>query len=197
MKELKREFGRKAFHLLSLVYLGAYFIMGFPRVLVALGAWFAVVAALETARLTSERFNRSLMGFFQGLIRDAEKASFSGIFHTTAGTLAVMLMAGRQPRVVAAALACLAFGDAAAALAGKAWGRHRIPGGTKSIEGSLACFLVCLGAGAAAGLPWLPTAGGALAATIVELLPTTRFFNDNLWMPVAAATAMRALGGCG
>jgi len=194
MTDLRREIGRKAFHMLSLVYLAAFYLIGYPRVLVALAAWLVFVAAVEAGRFASERLNRALTGFFRGMIRETEQRSYSGIFHTTAGCLTTILIAGRRPRVVTAALLCLALGDAAAALVGKAWGRHRFPGSDKSVEGSLACLLVCLGVGLAAGLgPW-PAAGAALAATLVELLPTTRFFNDNLWMPVAAAAAALASG---
>jgi len=194
MTDFRREIGRKAFHMLSLVYLAAFHFIGYPRVIVPLAAWLAFVAAVETERFSSERLNRALTGFFRGMIRETEQRSYSGIFHTTAGCLTTILIAGRRPRVVTAALLCLALGDAAAALVGKAWGRHRFPGSDKSVEGSLACLLVCLGVGLAAGLgPW-PAAGAALAATLVELLPTTRFFNDNLWMPVAAAAAALASG---
>jgi dolichol kinase len=194
MTDLRRELGRKAFHMLSLLYLAAYHLIGYPRVLLPLACWLALVTAVETGRIASERLNRALTGLFRGVIRQAEKRAFSGIFHTTAGSLATILLFGRRSRVVSAALLCLALGDAAAALAGKAWGRHRWPGSLKSFEGSLACVVVCLGAGLAAGLqPW-PAAGAALAAALVELLPTTVFCNDNLWMPVAAAAAAAALG---
>jgi len=194
MTDLRRELGRKAFHMLSLVYLAAYHLIGFPRVLVPLAVWLVLVTCVETGRFLSERLNLVLTGFFRGMIRETEQRSYSGIFHTTAGCLATMLLAGRRPRVVTAALLCLALGDAAAALVGKAWGRHRLPGSAKSVEGSLACLLVCLGAGLAAGLGVMPAAAAALAAAVVELLPTTRFCNDNLWMPVAAAVAAMLLG---
>jgi dolichol kinase len=194
MTGLRRELGRKAFHMLSLAYLAAYHLIGWPRVLIALAAWLAVVTCVETGRFLSERLNRILTGFFHGMIRDSEHRAYSGIFHTTAGCLATMLIAGPRPEVVTAAVLCLALGDAAAALAGKAWGRHRLPGSSKSVEGSLACLAVCLSAGAACGLGAAAAAGAALAATIVESLPTTRFFNDNLWMPVAAAAAALLLG---
>ena len=194
MTGLRRELGRKAFHMLSLAYLAAYHLIGFPRVLIPLSVWLVLVTAVETGRILSERLNRVLTGFFRGMIRETEQRSYSGIFHTTAGCLATMLIAGGRPRVVTAALLCLALGDAAAALAGKAWGRRRLPGSAKSVEGSLACLLVCLAAGLAAGLGPAPAAGAALAATFVEFLPTTRFCNDNLWMPVAASAAALMLG---
>jgi dolichol kinase len=192
--DLRREFGRKAFHMLTLAYLAAFHLIGYPRVLIPLAVWLAFVAAVETGRLASQRLNLVLTWFFRGIMRETEQRAYSGIFYTTAGCLAAMLIAGRLPRVVTAALLCLAFGDAAAALAGQAWGRHHIFGSAKSIEGSLACLLVCLGVGLMVGLGLMPAVGAALAATLVELSPTTRFFNDNLWMPVAAAAAAVALG---
>lgn len=191
MTALRRELGRKAFHLLSLAYLAAFHLIGYPRVLAPLAVWLVFVAAVETGRFLFPGLNRVLTGFFHGMIRETERRAFSGIFHTTAGCLSAILLAGGRAEVVTAALLCLALGDAAAALAGKAWGRHRLPGSVKSFEGSAACLLVCLACGLAAGLGVLPAAAAALAATAVELLPTTRFFNDNLWMPAAAALAAR------
>jgi dolichol kinase len=191
---LRGEIGRKAFHMLSLVYLAAFHLIGYPRVIVPLVVWLVFVTVVETGRLASPRINRALTWFFRGMMRETEQRAYSGIFHTTAGCLGAMLIAGRQPRVVTAALLCLALGDAAAALAGKAWGRRRLPGSAKSIEGSCACLLVCLGVCLAAGLGLMPAVAAAFAATLVELLPTTRFFNDNLWMPAAAAAAAVGLG---
>ena len=195
MSALRRELGRKAFHMLSLVYLAAYHFFGFPRVLALLGGWLAFVALVETGRLCSERLNLGLSWLFRGVIRPDEGRRYSGIFHTTAGCFLTMLMVGRHPRVVAAALLILAFGDAAAALAGRAFGRHRLLGGEKSWEGSLACYGVCVLAGFSAGLKAPAALLGAFAATVVEALPTNRFLNDNLWMPLSAAAAILSCGG--
>lgn len=186
---------RKVFHLFSLAYLVAYCGMGFPRSLYAFGVWLAFVFALETGRLHWEPFNRGIGRLFSGIIRETEHRAYSGVFYTAVGAFLVVLLAGRHPRVVTAALLGLALGDAAAALAGKAFGRHRVLGGAKSLEGSLACLCVCLGSALAAGLPLSAAVAGALAATLAELLPTTGICNDNLWMPVASVVAILALGG--
>ena len=114
--ELLREFGRKAFHQLSLVYLGAFYYFGWPRVGFLLAAWFVVVLVVETARLKIPVIERALVGFFDGLIRETERRHFSGIFHTTAGSLAAMLIAGGDPVIVAAAILQLALADSASAL---------------------------------------------------------------------------------
>lgn len=194
MSDLRREFGRKAFHMLSLVYLAAFRAVGWPAAARAMAVWLAVVVVIETARLKVPALERMLVGFFDGMIREAERRHFSGIFYTTAGCLAAMLIAGGDGVIVSAAILQLALGDAASALAGKAFGRVKIFGGLKSLEGALAGFSVGFAAALACGV----RPGAALAASgvgaLVELLPTTVWCNDNLWIPAASAAALRLAG---
>lgn len=194
MSELRREFKRKAFHMLSLGYWALFAFLGWPRTGWFMGAWLVLVFSIETARLKIPAVERRLVGAFEGMIRDTERRHYSGIIHTTTGSLAAMLIACGDPVVVGAAVGQLAFGDAAAALVGKAFGVTKIAGGKKSLEGSLACLAVCHAVALAAGATPGAAFASALAATAVELLPTNGFFNDNLWMPVASALVLRLLG---
>ena len=194
MTDLRREFGRKAFHMLSLVYWAAFTFFGYPRILYWLSGWLVVVLIIETVRLRVPAIERVLVGLFDGMIRDSERRHYSGIVHTTAGCLGAMLVAAGDPMIVGAAIGALAFGDAAAALAGKAFGKTKLFGGHKSLEGSLACLAACFGAAIAVGVRPGAALAAALAATAIELLPTTGFFNDNLWMPIVAAFVLRVLG---
>ena len=194
MSEMKRELARKAFHMLSLVYWIAFAFLGWPKAAYWMGGWLIVVLAIETARLRVPAFERRLVGLFDGMIRETERRHFSGIFHTTAGSLAAMLIARGEPVIVGAAIGSLAFGDAAAALVGKTFGKRKILGGQKSLEGSLACFAVSYAVTIGVGVRPGAALASALAASVVELLPTTGFFNDNLWTPVAAATVLRMFG---
>ena len=194
MSDLAHEFGRKAFHMLSLVYLGVYHFVGYPRVLPWLAAWLGIVTVGESWRLLFPELCGWLVRPFAGIMREGEHRSFSGIFHTTAGALAAALLAGDRPRIVSAALLYLSFGDAAASLAGKAFGRHPIPGSRKSFEGSAACFAVCLCIGAGLGFPWQAALAGAVVASFIEALPTTVFINDNLLIPVGATAALLMAG---
>jgi dolichol kinase len=191
MSDLKREFGRKMFHMLSLVYWAAFAWLGWPRILYWMCPWLIVVLAVETARLYVPVVERTLVGLFEGMIRDTERRHYSGIVHTTSGSLAAMVIAQGDPVIVGAAIGQLAFGDAAAALIGKAFGRVKIRGGKKSLEGSLACFSVCFAVAVGVGVGPGAALASAAAACAVELLPTTGFFNDNLWMPVASALVLR------
>ena len=81
------------------------------------------------------------------------------------------------------------FGDMAAALVGKMWGKTKLLAG-KSLEGSAACFIVC----AAIALVKLdPTIAiiGAFVATIVELIPFP--IDDNLTVPLISGAVMHFL----
>jgi dolichol kinase len=194
MGDLKKELGRKMFHMLSLVYWAAFAYFGWPRIVYWMVPWLAVVLVIETARLRVPSVERALVGLFEGMIRETERRHYSGIVHTTAGSLAAMIVAQGNPVIVGAAIGSLAFGDAAAALVGKAFGHRKIFGGKKSLEGSLACFAACYAVAIWVGARPGAALASALAATAVELLPTTGFFNDNLWMPIAAAVVLRVFG---
>ena len=193
--DLRREFGRKAFHMLSLVYWGVYARLGWPRAAQVLAAWLAVVLVVEVARLKVPAVERALVDFFDGMMRETERKHFSGIVHTTAGCLAAMLIARGDARIVGAAIGQLAFGDAAAALIGKAFGSVKILGGRKSLEGSLACLCAAYAVAYACGVGARAALGSAAIASLVELLPTTGFFNDNLWLPTASAATLRLMLG--
>lgn len=188
--ELLREFGRKSFHQLSLVYLVAFHYFGWPSVGWMMVVWLAVVFVIETARLLVPLVERFLLGLMGGLMRESERRHYSGIIFTTAGSFAAMLIARGDPAIVSAAILQLALADAASALAGKAFGRTKLFGGEKSLEGSLAGLSVGFAAALACGLPPAAALAAALAGSLTELLPTSPWFNDNLWIPVATATTL-------
>ncbi len=193
-RDLLYEFQRKVFHLLSLVYLAAYWVIGYPRVIAWMSVWTVFVAGLEAARLRWPKLNETLTNLFANLSRPEESRHYSGVFHTSAGALAVIVFFGSDPKIVSAALFCAAFGDAAAALIGKSFGKHRLSGGKKSLEGSLGCFLICFLVGRAFGFQIIASIAAATAGTLIEFLPTTAYFNDNLWMPMGTALALRLCG---
>lgn len=192
--DLLKEFGRKSFHQLSLVYLIAFHFFGWPLIAKLMAAWLAVVFVIETARLKVPAVERFLLGLMGGLMRESERAHYSGIIFTTIGSLSAMLIARGDPAIVGAAILQLALGDAASALVGKAWGKTKLFGGLKSLEGSLAGFAVGYAAALACGVRPSAAFAAALAGSLAELLPTTPVFNDNLGIPVASATVLRLVG---
>src|SRR5579883_1498758 len=125
--------------------------------------------------------------------RPEEHKHVSGIFHTSFGVLILWVFFGSQPSLVSAAIFCVAFGDAAAAIVGKSLGSRRLFGSKKSVVGSAACWAACFLSCRFEGFGALACAAAATASTIVEWLPTSPWWNDNLWLPVAAAGALRLL----
>lgn len=192
--EFVRELGRKAFHQLSLVYLGAFYYFGWPLTGRLMAVWLPVVFVIETARLKVPAVERVLLGLMGGLMRESERAHYSGIIFTTTGSLAAMLIARGDSVIVSAAILQLALADTASALVGKAFGRTKLFGGKKSLEGSLGGFAVGFAAALACGVRPGAALAAALAGSLAELLPTTPWFNDNLWIPVASATVLRLVG---
>ena len=191
--ELRTELMRKSFHMLSLCYLGVYKLIGYPEIMSWIVPWSIIVFVIETARLMMPKMNAALTGFFGGIARVEEYNKYSGIIHTTLGVLVVFWLFGPAPAMVSAAIWCVAAGDAAAALIGKSFGKTKILGSKKSLEGSFACFITCALICFAHGFDAKASLGAALVATGIELAPTTRWFNDNMWMPIAAAFALAFL----
>ena len=187
---LLREMPRKIFHLLSLLYYVLYRTLGLKRTIFWMALWTIAVSAAETARLCFPAWNRIILRPFSSIVRPEENNRVSALFHTTLGSLLAFVFFGKDPKSVAFALGCAALGDAAAALGGKALGRHSIGPG-KTLEGTLSCLAVCMGIGLFLGLGWAPSLFAAAAATAVEYAPVTSWFNDNLWMPLVAAGALQ------
>ena len=151
----------------------------------ALLAW-----SLELSRRYSPTMNRFCMWVFSKVSHPHEtKQVNSSTWYTTA-LLGLTLFT--SPMVASVAVAVLGFGDPAAALIGRRWGRHRLASG-RSLEGC-AAFVVA-GFTAALGTLWLcypdtlHSPGVALAAAgagaVAELL--SRRLDDNLVIPLAAA----------
>ncbi len=194
---MKQELLRKTIHLCSLLIpFGYKYWFGYdkPAALFWLAIVFAVFFAYEYLRRTKGKMGKLLNRWFGMVLRDHEKAgSLAGSFHLlVASAVCILFFSGE---VAFLSLSFLSLGDSLAALIGKKFGKIRL--GAKSLEGSLACFLGCLALVyffadrsfvASQWLFWTACSGGALAATIAELIPGR--FDDNLKMPIAAGVVM-------
>jgi dolichol kinase len=185
---LRYEAGRKAVHLATIVLPAWMYWVPPPW------SWrgpllaFLVVLGIDVLRLRWQPLHRRLEARIGSYLRPAERRQLISVHYLTC---AAVLLAWSVPQAVgAAALGYLVVGDAAAALVGRRFGRHRF--GSKSLEGSLACLVSCLALGALL-LPDRPQAvlGGALVATVSEALPLP--LDDNLSVPLLSAAALLAL----
>lgn len=132
----------------------------------------------------------------QLLAMDTDADSLGTVYFPLSLALLVLVF-WPTPSSLVAGMMAMTFGDAAAALVGERWGRHRYesPGGAKSLEGSLALFFATLLAllvsyrvlGFSWGWAWL---AAPLLALLAALLETRgRRGTDNLWVPLGVALA--------
>jgi len=186
------EIKRKSIHLASLAIPIGYYLTPDSWMRIwerALLASVILSLAIEVFRLNHPRTRHVFRHFFGELLRNHEDASLLG---STYLLIACLLTIHLFPKPVAVlALLFLILGDTVAAIVGKSMGRVRLIGG-KTLEGSVACFLVCFGLTLLMpGVPPLVGLVGALTATVFELLPIP--LDDNFRIPLSAGFAMELL----
>ncbi|MCL2335001.1 MAG: hypothetical protein FWC57_02945, partial [Endomicrobia bacterium] len=176
--------------MVSLIYVFGYWYLSKPVVIWGLAIAIFIVALLEILRFKVPACNAFFCNNFKGFYRPEEAEKISGLIFTLSGALIAILLFPNKYMVMASFL-YLAFGDSAAALAGKSIGRHKSFAG-KSVEGSIACFIACFVAGLFL-FNWKFALAGAFVATIVEAIPWK--ISDNFWMQIVNAGVLTLLSG--
>ncbi len=211
----KEEINRKLLHLLALLMpVGIFYIPELTRFSkwtapFILAGLFLVSALAEKLRLTHPVIQKVYITCFGALMRRDEIKKTTGATYIIGGAWLCSMVFVDSPHISFITLILFILGDAAAALVGLSMGRTRFLG--KSMEGSLACFGLCMTLFAVL-FPNVPLLmnhwdGGAvpfpimiatsLAVTILELIPikiTKKYtLNDNLYVPVFAGVVMKLL----
>ncbi len=181
---LQHELGRKTFHLAAAgVPATCFFLEEWPRIgLIAV--LLMVSLSVDILRRRWLTFGRLFNAVFGRWLRDHEARQLTGATYFLLGCFLTAVLF-RDRTIAIPAMLFLAVGDAAAALVGWRFGRLRI--GAKTLEGSLACFLICW-LSSLFFVDWQIGLIGAGIATLIELAPLP--FNDNLTIPVTGALAM-------
>lgn len=177
---LKQELGRKFFHFMASIVPLSYFWLDYQPMLISLAALTGLSLGIDLGRHHWSVLAGLFTRLFGRWLRHSESNRLTGASYFLIGSLLTILIFP-QKSISIAAILYLAWGDLAAALIGKAWGRPQFWG--KSWPGSLACFTVSFGL----GLWFFPITTalmGALAATLLEFLPLPP--NDNLWIPLGS-----------
>ncbi len=142
----------------------------------------------EAVRLRLPWLNHRFITSFRALLRDREASTLTGSAYFLAAASIVFILCDKS--IAAIALAFVAAGDPVAGMVGERWGKRKMGG--KSLEGSCACLVACLVAGAILAAVthvalWVVVVG-AICATLVEFFSLP--LNDNLTIPLAAAGVM-------
>jgi len=193
---------RKIFHMIGIGSVGltlAFASVTQIQALWILGAATALIVTLDLIRRWIPSLNDKVYTDFRFIMRDYERKNLTGMSWFLLGMMLVLLMAPRQVAGLAALL--LAFGDPWASYFGIRFGRRRLFGSKKTLEGLLGGFAVCAlvstcylaFAGLVSATLIVPAAILAgLAGAIAEALPAGKI-DDNFLVPVVSTPALLAI----
>ncbi len=180
VETLFKEFFRKSIHLCA-AFIPLFAKISTPAVCALLAMAIAVYSFCEALRLRGTKVPLvSKITLYAS--RDRDNGNFVlGPVTLAAGILLTLLIFPLG--YASAGILALAFGDGTASLAGKLFGRHKLPGAAdKTLEGSLACFCMVFLTSLVVTKNFFHAAFLALTAAIFEALPLKDF--DNLIIPL-------------
>lgn len=186
---MARELTRKSIHLLGLVVPILYLFTSRDFAIIGVGGLVALALGAELLKVLVPSVRAIFLRIFSPILRSQEqKGGPTGATYFLIGSFLCILFFDKTLAIVC--LCFLTLGDLCAALIGKQWGRIKLFS-RKSLEGSLACFVVCIAVALLMRLHPAVAITGALVATVVELLPVG--VDDNITMPLASGFAMHLL----
>jgi dolichol kinase len=187
---ISRELGRKAIHAASVAVPAFVWFVSWPVAVAVLGTVAMLAVAIDVGRLRFRGPRYRFLRLTRTLLRPHERHRLAGATWMALAYFAAVL-AFPTPVAVAAML-FNGLGDAAAAVVGRRWGRHRTRWG-KSWEGFAAGLVV--NSAVALGLAAVPgtfslAAGlaGAAAAALLEMLDLP--LDDNLRVTIGGGLAI-------
>jgi dolichol kinase len=140
--KIQQEIKRKTLHLLTLLSPLLYNILPYNTSLIISASLVIIDLIAETIRLLYPSLNRLILKIFEGTYREKEKENVSTLIWTLSGTFLTIFLFSENKNVVTLSLLYLSLGDTVAALVGVKFGKIRLGSRGKSLEGSLAFFLI-------------------------------------------------------
>ncbi len=137
-----REIKRKSLHFLTIFYPIMYNLVSYESAVIISASLLIMDLIFETIRLLYPAVNRILLKIFEGTYREKEKENVSTLIWTLSGAFLTIFLFPDNKKIVTLSLLFLTFGDSVAAIIGVMFGKIRLGSRGKSLEGSLAFFLI-------------------------------------------------------
>jgi len=145
----KEEINRKLLHILSgsLIPLGIFYIPELFKVpnwipMLIIGVLLFISLVTELIRFKFPAIQKLFLSFAGSMLRPEENKKMTGATYIFGSAFLCTIFFYNQPHISFMVISLFIFGDAAAAIVGLSIGKIKI--GKKSLEGSLACFCLCL-----------------------------------------------------
>ncbi len=191
--KLLTEFKRKLIHISSIfIPLSYKYLFGFNRklfVIILFGITLLSII-IDFMRLEHHSVKKLFLKYFGNLLRHHEIENFTAA--TFLMLSALLSIAVFPPEIAFISLVFLAIGDTSAALIGTNFGKRKLFGTKKSLEGSLACFLSCMAMVMIFNIDPFIGFVGAVAATIAEFSHIS--LDDNIKIPIISGLIMSIAG---
>jgi len=188
----KSEVFRKSIHFsLILLPLAYRYLVDYDKriTLIVLFSLLSISLLVEIFRMKHPTFKRIFFDLFGLMLRKREYHDFtSATYMLISVTLCIVIF---SPEVAFIAISFLAIGDTLAALVGVRFGKRKLFGTDKSLEGSIACFA---GTFVFAMFYLNPIIAflGALSAALAESVPM--WIDDNIKVPITSGIVMTIAG---
>ncbi len=184
-----REISRKTIHIFNILIplFHIYIFKNKMDMIMFLSAMLIFCFFIEILRNKNSFISKFFERYLSFMMRSFEKqGSLTGSTWVFAGALITIILVPQPFSLLA--LFFLAFGDSIAALVGMKFPLIKI--GSKTLSGSLACFIMCLFVGLILNFEvnLKIILIGAFTATIAELIPIK--INDNFLIPVLSGCVM-------
>ena len=187
---------RKSLHLLAMIIPVGMFFLGKTNSLLILVPLCLLALFLEVTRVKSAKIAALVDIIFGSMMRTKERPPLGSPVVINGATwvllTATLLVFIFPVKIAASAMIMFMLADAAAALIGRRFGRIRWGSLDKTVEGSLAFFVVALASISFFDpLNWIESVIIAAFSSFLELMPVP--LNDNLYVPLLTAALLSVL----
>lgn len=189
---------RKIWHFVGVLMVAAIYQSVTRQMAIQLLLFFsALFIFVDVYRQKSEALNRFVLNSFSWVMRENEKKHLAGSTFMVVGMLTVVFLFSHS--IVILSLLFLAFADPIASYFGIRYGKDRLFG-RKSLQGTMAAFIVCTIVAAVYFFAnnlmterlLIVSILAGLSGAIAEVVPVGKL-DDNLVLPVMSACLLRLI----